>query len=92
MGVLELILIFFEEILSVIFKIKNSIIRNIILCILVLLASCFIVLSIYVLISSLLSSIPWYIKLFLATIILAGLYFFYQVLFNAYHDWKQRSK
>lgn len=88
MGVLELILIFFEEIFLFVLKIKNTVIRNIIVALLVILISIFIIYLLYITIIISLSSAPWYIKLLLIGICIPCIYIVFLILSNGYKELK----
>lgn len=91
MELVELVLIFFEELLSGILKIKNKIIKNIILLILMLMVSAFVFLMLYILVNALLSSMYWYIKLFLVCIFVPCMYVIARIIVSGYKEWKQSS-
>lgn len=89
MDILELILIFFEEIFLLVFKIKNTIIRNIVLTMLVTLALTFITFLLYIALQISISSAPWYIKLLIVGICIPCIYVVFSVLLNGYQEFKQ---
>lgn len=88
MEILELILIFFEELFLLVFKIKNTVIRNIVLTTLVILILTFIAYLLYITILISISSAPWYIKLLLLGICVPCVYVVYSTLSNGYHEFK----
>lgn len=88
MTLLEFILIFFEEVVHIILKIKQASIRTIILGALVLFISLFIVYLLYLTVIIVLLSAPWYIKLFLVSICISCIFIVVQILINSYNEIK----
>ena len=92
MYILELILIFLEEIFLLVFKIKNTIVRNIVLTSLVILILSSITYLLYITILIILSTAPWYIKLLLVGTCIICIYVVFSVLLNGYQEFKQSKK